>query len=256
MEFLKESTGNGEIYSSMIRMAIVDDEKEFRYRLDGLIRQLMEGKEADVRTDLFPGGAELLECEMPYDLYLLDVEMPETDGMTLAGRIREKFGGGPDIVFITAHVQTVYEAFRYDIYGFIRKTHLEKDLEETMERFLKKRVIKTQVFRLKTKTGVIYKAEGDIIYAEKFKHDMILHCADGEYTLRCSMEELLGQIQGGHFVKPYKGYLVNCLYIKKLEKDRIVLDDGRSVPVSRRSKNAVREIFFAYLNRDRCEGNH
>lgn len=180
----------------MIRMAIVDDEQEFRNSLNRMIPQFLQGKEAEVKTDLFFGAAQLLECDMPYDMYLLDVEMPEMDGMALAGKLREKFGGGPDIVFITAHVQTVYEAFRYDICGFIRKTHLEKDLEETMERFLKKQIGKKQVFRLKTKTGVIYKAEGDIIYAEKFKHDMILYCADGEYTLRCSMEELLGQIQG------------------------------------------------------------
>lgn len=250
-----ELTENGEIYSSMISMAIVDDEQEFRNSLNGIIHQFMQGKEAEVKTDLFSGAAQLLECDMPYDLYLLDVEMPETDGMALAGRLRERFGGGPDIVFITAHVQTVYDAFRYDICGFIRKTHLEKDLEETMERFLKKRVIKKQVFRLKTKTGVIYRTESDIVYAEKFKHDMILHCVDGEYTLRCSMAELLIQIQETHFVKPYKGYLVNCQYIKKLESDRIILDDGRTVPVSRRSKNVVREIFFAYLNGDRCEGS-
>lgn len=235
----------------MIKIAIVDDEPEFLDRLNGLIRELIEGKGASAKIDQFSGAALLLACDVRYDLYLLDVEMPEMDGMALAGQLREEFGDKSDIVFITAHIQTVYAAFQYDIYGFIRKTHLENDLEGTLERFLKKWISKTQVFQLKTKSGAIYKTESDIIYAEKFGHDMILYCVDGEYTLRSSIEELMDQVQRTHFVKPYKGYLVNCLYIKRVEDDKIILDDDRVIPVSRRSKNEAKEIFFAYLNRDR-----
>ncbi|MCM1044129.1 MAG: LytTR family DNA-binding domain-containing protein [Candidatus Gastranaerophilales bacterium] len=233
----------------MINIAIIDDDQEFLDRLEGIVQKYMEGKEVNAKADFFSSAAQLLACEMQYDLYLLDVEMPEMDGMTLAGRLREKFGGGADIVFITIHDQAVYTAFQYDIYGFIRKTYLEKDFEETMERFIKKWINKNKVFPLKTKIGVIYKAESDIIYAEKFGHEMILYCVDGKYILRSSIEELAEKVQKAHFVKPYKGYLVNCLYIKKIETDQIILDDGRKIPVSRRSKNEAQEVFFAYLNK-------
>jgi CheY-like chemotaxis protein len=81
------------------RILVVDDDEMVLIALDELLKP--EGYE--VRT--FTRGKEALENldQETYDLLILDVIMPEMDGIELCKRIREKEGyGEKPIVFLTA----------------------------------------------------------------------------------------------------------------------------------------------------------
>jgi len=66
-------------------------------------RQMLKkiGYEADVAAN----GLEVLQAleRQPYDVILMDVQMPEMDGIEAAKRIRERWHNGPKIIAITAY---------------------------------------------------------------------------------------------------------------------------------------------------------
>ncbi|HKC69955.1 MAG TPA: response regulator transcription factor [Bacteroidia bacterium] len=85
------------------------------------VEQVNNGVEA---FDLF--------CKKAYDLYLLDVNMPLMDGITLAKKIRAKNAGIP-IIFITANSkeEDILEGFRVGADDYITKPY---DTEEILVR--------------------------------------------------------------------------------------------------------------------------
>ena len=62
-------------------------------------------KKIGYTADIATNGKEVLSAleRQPYDIILMDVQMPEMDGIEAAKRIRERWHYGPKIIAITAY---------------------------------------------------------------------------------------------------------------------------------------------------------
>jgi CheY-like chemotaxis protein len=62
-------------------------------------------KRLGYKADVAANGLEVLQAlnRQPYDLVLMDVQMPEMDGIDAAKKIRMKWPKGPKIIAITAY---------------------------------------------------------------------------------------------------------------------------------------------------------
>ena len=108
-----------------MRMICVDDEiRVMRYTVS--MCQRLEGID-DVRG--FTHAREALEWarENPVDVALLDIDMPDMNGLTLAARIKE---ARPDcaIIFLTAYAQYALDSFRVHPTGYLLKPIDEADI--------------------------------------------------------------------------------------------------------------------------------
>ena len=105
---------------SAARILVVDDESDIR----GLLREILteEGYEVDAAADASQARASRARHEP--DLVLLDIWMPDTDGITL---LREWCGeestAGCPVVMMSGHgtVETAVEATRLGAFDFIEK---------------------------------------------------------------------------------------------------------------------------------------
>jgi CheY-like chemotaxis protein len=93
------------MHSSKIeKVLIVDDDPNIRMiaemSLEGLTKwQLRLASSADE-------AMRFIDAELP-DLILLDMMMPDIDGITMFNQLKEKLGAGlPAVIFMTAKVQT------------------------------------------------------------------------------------------------------------------------------------------------------
>ena len=76
---------------------------------------------------------------------------------------------------------------------------------------------------------------GDLLFAESQNRSRLLHLADGT-TLPCDMalSQLAGLLPEGHFTFCHRATLVNLHHVAQVAQDRITLDNGTVLPMSRR----------------------
>jgi Response regulator containing CheY-like receiver and SARP domains len=120
----------------MIKAVIVDDELPSLGRLSKLLE---DSGLAEIYAK-FTSPLEALEYlkENVADAVFLDIEMPDMDGIELAGRIvdlRENIS----VVFVTAYNQYAVEAFRLNALDYLMKPVSAERLGETLERISKRK---------------------------------------------------------------------------------------------------------------------
>jgi DNA-binding NtrC family response regulator len=116
------------------RILVVDDEADIR----GLLKEILseEGYEVDVAADATQARSSRA-AQVP-DLVLLDIWMPDTDGITLLREWSETHGHDCPVVMMSGHgtVETAVEATRLGAYDFVEKPLSLTKLLRTVERAL------------------------------------------------------------------------------------------------------------------------
>lgn len=116
------------------RILVVDDEADIR----GLLKEILseEGYEVDVAADA--GQARAARARQSPDLVLLDIWMPDVDGITLLREWSATAADGCPVVMMSGHgtVETAVEATRLGAFDFVEKPLSLAKLLRTVERAL------------------------------------------------------------------------------------------------------------------------
>ncbi len=119
---------------SVGRILVVDDESDIRRLLQEILTE--EGYEVDVAADA--GQARAARARHAPDLVLLDIWMPDTDGITLLREWTGQSNEGCPVVMMSGHgtVETAVEATRLGAFDFVEKPLSLAQLLRTVERAL------------------------------------------------------------------------------------------------------------------------
>ncbi|HTX24233.1 MAG TPA: sigma-54 dependent transcriptional regulator [Steroidobacteraceae bacterium] len=116
------------------RILVVDDEADIR----GLLKEILseEGYEVDVAANA--GQARASRARQSPDLVLLDIWMPDVDGITLLREWSASATDGCPVVMMSGHgtVETAVEATRLGAFDFVEKPLSLAKLLRTVERAL------------------------------------------------------------------------------------------------------------------------
>jgi DNA-binding NtrC family response regulator len=116
------------------KILVVDDESDIRRLLQEILTE--EGYEVEVAADA--GQARAARARQSPDLVLLDIWMPDTDGITLLREWSSEPTDGCPVVMMSGHgtVETAVEATRLGAYDFVEKPLSLAKLLRTVERAL------------------------------------------------------------------------------------------------------------------------
>ncbi len=116
------------------RILVVDDESDIRRLLQEILTE--EGYEVEVAADA--GQARAARARQHPDLVLLDIWMPDTDGITLLREWSSESTDACPVVMMSGHgtVETAVEATRLGAYDFVEKPLSLAKLLRTVERAL------------------------------------------------------------------------------------------------------------------------
>ena len=130
---------------------VVDDEPDIR----GLLKEILEDEGFDVT--IAENAAQARECRRQRrpDLVLLDIWMPDTDGISLLKEWSEDHGLDAPVIMMSGHgtVETAVEATRLGAYDFIEKPLSIAKILVTVQRALENASLVTENIGLKQRTA-------------------------------------------------------------------------------------------------------
>lgn len=230
----------------MIRIAIVDDEREILELLFRIIDDTLKREQAQFEITTFLKAEELLSShrEKPFQIIFADLEMPDVDGLHLAEELRKE-DQHTLLIFVTNHDELVFQCFQYEVFNFIRKDFLESELPLAAASAYQKVWNHTSKLQLKSKTGLLSLAADDVVYFVSENHTiMMCEKENTKVQVMYTMEKLLPQNQ---FVRCHAGYIVNCFYVFSINPNEILLTTGERIPLSRHRKKEMKSVFQQYL---------
>ena len=233
-----------------IKVAICDDEIILLPQLASVIRDLLRKQKFEADAFTFSSAADLLKSlyqRDAYDIFFLDIDMPEQNGIALAEKIRIQ-NSGALIVYISAREDLVYETFSTQPVAFVRKSHFTEDIRNaaaTLSRFLEKP--KDTVIPFTDELGHTLSLNlSRILYVEAKEKYQDIVSIDGSQMIRCSISQLEQALSPFHFFRIHRSFLVNFHYIYRIDSTSVCLDDGQKLPLSRHRRKEVQQLFLTY----------
>lgn len=237
-----------------IRAILIDDEmtslQNMKQKLEEFCKQVTV-----VAATQNPEEAISLIRNLRPDVLFLDIEMPKMSGF----RMLEELGDyDAEIIFTTAYNHYAIDAMRISAFDYLVKPVAIEELENAVNRLLKKKIMKTQerLHILKESINQVKNQENkiavplnegfefviikNIIRIESSSSYSRIFLLDGKSILVTKLlkdfEELLTPY---HFFRVHNSHLINLNYIKKYLRGvggQVLMDNGDLIDVARRKK--------------------
>ncbi|AKM08434.1 LytR/AlgR family response regulator transcription factor [Pelagerythrobacter marensis] len=224
------------------RTLIVDDEPLAVERMQVICAKLPELAVVGTASD---GAAalRLVEALSP-DLVLLDMTMPEVDGLSVARKLAKR-AQRPAVIFVTAHDNFAVEAFDLDAVDYVLKPVAHERLARAIERAVSRR---SKPVRSESKwlaelwvphRSELLRIEIDQIDRIDAERDYVrLHLDDRSYLLLQTIAGLEERLDPAEFIRVHRSTILRRDRIRGLRHDGLgvwsaELEDGEAVRIGR-----------------------
>lgn len=234
----------------MTHIAICDDDPE--YLKNTMKKYIGEAiKESNIFADVafFTDGRKLLkrfEDHSPFDIVILDIDMPGINGKELAEKLRV-LDSCFYLIFVTSYSQEAENASRFGMISFISKTNDEslfisefKRVFENYKNYHPQYVTEeittdkgTDLCRFPIENILYFQLKDKIIYLHLCTTDK-LFCLN-----ETVFEKIIDKYSEHGFYRCYRNTLVSVCKIKEVMGSIIVLDNDETLPLSRRYHKSV-----------------
>ena len=237
----------------MIRIAICDDEKDFRDSALKMLKSYMNETDIPYETDVFSVSSELIdviEGGVMHDIYLLDIYMPGISGMSVATELRSRGVKSP-IIFLTSSTDHALEAFGVDAVHYLLKPY-------TLENFCLGMDKAMASIATHQNDSIILKVDNEyrsipisqIVYCHsEDKYQRIYLENDEKLLIRISGNELFHQLsEFDCFYHCGRSHIVNLNHLGRVSLDGATFKNGVSLKLPHAVMAGLRSAFFDYFN--------
>jgi DNA-binding LytR/AlgR family response regulator len=230
----------------MIHCVIIDDEPLAREIIEGYLNK--SGTEHTVVQFGKAAEALLYLREHPADVLFLDIEMPEMNGIEFLTTLSQP----PVTVFTTAYRDYAFEGFELGVIDFLLKPisyarfllALEKvqdflSLKDQNTR-IEKHANEEKLGSVIVKSGVqrILLDFNEVTHIQGLKDYAIIHTGRGKIVIKGSIKAMHEIFPASHFIRVHKSFIVALDRVKRIEKNRILIDKNQ-IPIGRNYKEEL-----------------
>ena len=246
----------------MLRVAICEDVLSELQMQKQIIHSIMLRLSKNIKIFCFQSGEELImeiDATGNMDIILLDVEMSGISGIETARIIRER-DVRAILIFVSCHNQYCKEMIGVQPYAFIDKPVSEEKLEKILRRVLETHLnfndgycfsYHKKQYNIPLAQIRFFQSDKRIIRINTMQTKLPVQ----EYLFYGKLEEVERSILETNvkFLRIRKSLLVNSKFIKEYSADKVILDDGLEVEISKKYKDNVRRHYVAMLRDKRWE---
>lgn len=227
---------------SQLKTLIVDDEPLAIERMQVICAGLAGIEVVGTALD---GRAALAAIDALHpDLVLLDMTMPELDGLAVA-RALARGESAPAVVFVTAHDNFAVEAFDLDAVDYVLKPVTAERLERAVARAAARRGARAagggdwlNEFWVPHRSELLRIAASDVDRIDAERDYVRLHVGDRSYLLLQTVSGLEARLDPDRFIRLHRSTILRRDRIAGLRHDGLgvwsaELDDGTTVRIGR-----------------------
>jgi len=233
----------------MYKVAICDDEQYFLDQAQKEIENLFIKYECECHIERFQDPVLLRKKVLSgekYDVLFLDIQMQKLTGLQLAKYLRE-IEDTSRIVFISNHEHYVFDSFEVTPFDFIPKKIFFDQIDKTVYR-LSRVLLESKPDNIAIgKVNPLFINPYTLQYVECRDKTLILFSEQKVEEINFRLKELEKKLIPFGFIRIHKGYLVNYRFIFSIESTEVLLDSGKSLPVSRYRLADVRQVYKQWV---------
>lgn len=239
-----------------MHIAICDDEEISLNKLTEAVADWAKAEQEPCRTSLFATADAFLfawEEKKDMDTLLLDIEMPGTDGIALARKLR-RIGERIGIIFVTGNPDYALEGYELEAVSYLVKPVKQEKLWAALSR-AREQMSRRPALLLPFSAGEVEKVYiSDICCLESDGHDSVawkrdgtkLVCKTGLLQLERELAEC-GCLDA--FFKPHRSYAINLGFVERIGKKEVRMENKMLVPVARGKWEALNQAYMRYFRR-------
>lgn len=216
----------------MITLALCEDNDLQREMMEDLLEEYSNTNNP-VSVKAFCTGRELLEHIKQnggFDIYILDVIMPDVNGMEIASTLRLMKDEGK-IIFTTATLEYAVASYDVKAFYYMVKPVDPQKLFRILDNAFSELKIRENATVVRTKNGDVSLRLKEITYVEVADRALVFHLADGRtcksLALRGSFRDSVADlISDAFFAACGASKMINLKYVDAIDSETVLLKDG------------------------------
>lgn len=223
--------------------AILNGDKTFAVGLSEKIQRLAGKYHLNLAVDIFVTPERFDQYQKSYDVLFLDVVLPECDGISLA-KYWKNTGRFEEVIFVSEEEGQVFRAQEAGSLMFVRKAHLEDDLECALARYAGQVSLPVKMVQIWEGKRIHFFIPEDIMYVYSGSHYLDFYLKDGSKTvIRGKLSDVQTILSEENFMRIHVRCLMDIRYISSVDINRKLIwsRDRRSHRISPAYRQAVFE---------------
>lgn len=247
----------------MIRVLAIDDEPLALRQLAAYLKKVPFFELVDSCQSALDAMSILGEQEV--DAVFIDINMPDLNGLDFVCSLNHP----PMVVFTTAYQEYAIEGYKVDAIDYLLKPFGMGDILRAADKVKRQYdllhtaslspVDEDDALFLKTEYKVVRILAHDILYVEGMSEYLRIHLSatltplsderasaqPKPIVVLFSMKKMEERLADKDFMRIHKSYIINLHHIAEIQKNRVVLDSGKEIPIG----DSYRERLNDYVNK-------
>lgn len=238
-----------------MRIAVCEDEKSHLEKIMNLVREYSVIRpDAAFTLSAFSSANELLNFvdeHSSFDLYILDIIMPEMSGIQLGAALRNRGDEGM-IIYLTSSPDFAVDSYSVEAFHYLLKpidtTSLFPCLDKASDHFSR---LQKNVVAIRTSHSVRLAPKADIFFAERVRRRICYHFIDGSCldsatfngTFRNAVAPLL---EHREFLLVGSSFAVNLRHVTEITRHDMIIAGEQIISIPRGKYEAYKAAWSDY----------
>ena len=236
------------IYDHLVPASQVDDTRHFKIGNEFVKKYGMKNN-VNFNVEEFYNGIDFLETyKGNYDFIIMDIEMPQLNGIEICEELRKNDPFVP-VIIISHSSQYAVKGYSVNAYGYVLKPIEEFDFHFLIDKVLAyiKEKEKNYIV-LSTKTMMKKIDINDIYYLEVSSHVLRFKTRNDDIQIRAKIKDYEEKLLKYGFVRCDNSYLVNLKYCSNVNISESTINIyGEIITISRPKKKTFLEALTKYI---------